>query len=110
MPHRVIYQPKAEDDLQKIITYIIERSGSAETAYQYVDRIKVFCDSFVTFPRRGTKRDDFRPGLRITNFERRVTIAFTVVNEIIFIARIFYAGRDVDQYFYEPPDEFDHDE
>ena len=53
MPHRVIYQPKAEDDLQNIITYIIERSGSAETAYQYSDRIKVFCDSFVTFPRRA---------------------------------------------------------
>ena len=110
MPHRVSYQPKAEDDLQTIITFLIERSGSAETAYQYSDRIKVFCDSFVTFPRRGTKRDDLRPGLRITNFERRVTIAFTVVNETVFIARIFYAGRDVDQYFHEPLDEFGYDE
>ena len=97
MPHRVIYQPKAEDDLQNIITYIIERSGSVETAYQYADRIKVFCDSFVTFPHRGTKRDDLRPGLRITNFERRVTIAFSVTDDTVIIARIFYAGRDIDQ-------------
>ena len=58
--------------------------------------IRNFCDSFVTFPHRGTKRDDLRAGLRLIGFERRVTIAFSVEGDTVVIVRIFYAGRDVD--------------
>ena len=83
MPLRVNYQFQAENDLQDIFTYIMEQSSSADTASQYTDRIKSFCDSFVTFPHRGTQRDDLYPGIRIIGFERRVTIAFTVTDDTV---------------------------
>jgi toxin ParE1/3/4 len=110
MPLRVNYQFQAENDLQDIFTYIMEQSSSADTASRYTDRIKSFCDSFVTFPRRGTQRDDLYPGIRLIGFERRVTIAFIVNDDTVQIVRIFYAGRDVDRYFHEPRVEPDHDE
>lgn len=31
-----------------------------------------------TFPERGARRDDIRPGLRTMGFERRATIVFQV--------------------------------
>src|SRR4030088_3019101 len=46
------------------------------------------------FPERGTRRDDLRPGLRVTGFERRVTIAFHVTAEAVIIDRILYGGHD----------------
>ena len=50
----------------------------------YIERIEAHCRGFADFPERGTRRDDLLPGLRITGFERRVTIA-TVIE---FVAAI----------------------
>ena len=47
-----------------------------------------------TLPRRGTRRDDIVPGLRTIGFERRVTIAFRVLANVVEIVTIAYAGRD----------------
>jgi toxin ParE1/3/4 len=38
--------------------------------------------------------DDLAPGLRVTGFERRVTILFTVTVEEVVILRVFYGGVD----------------
>jgi toxin ParE1/3/4 len=97
MPLRMIYQSDAEDDLDAIFSYILSQGGSAETAYRYTERIRAYCNSFVTFPHRGTKRDDLYPGIRLIGFERRVTIAFTVTDDTVLIARVLYGGRDVDE-------------
>ena len=43
---------------------------------------------------RGMVRDDLLPGLRVTGFERRVTIAFVVTEAAVLIEGIFYGGRD----------------
>ena len=96
MPHSVIYKAKANQDLNDIFTFILTQGGSADRAFNFVERIRAFCDSFASFPYRGTKRDDLRSGLRFTGFERRVAIAFTIENDLIVIIRIFYAGRDID--------------
>ena len=47
-----------------------------------------------TFPHRGHRRDDLRPGLRIMGFERRASIAFQVLPGEVVIVRIFFGGRD----------------
>jgi toxin ParE1/3/4 len=39
-------------------------------------------------------RDDVRPGLRITNFRRRVAIAFYVVGDRLTILGIFNGGQN----------------
>jgi toxin ParE1/3/4 len=43
---------------------------------------------------RGHRRDDVRPGLRITDFERRVTIAFVSSETGITILGLYYGGRN----------------
>src|SRR5579863_8586630 len=52
-----------------------------------------------TFPRRGTQRDDLLPGLRVTGFERRVTVAFVVTDAAVLIEGIFYGGQDFEALF-----------
>jgi plasmid stabilization system protein ParE len=47
------------------------------------------------FPKRGTRRDDLRPDLRITTWRRRVTIAFHITETTVTIDRILYGGRDL---------------
>jgi toxin ParE1/3/4 len=44
--------------------------------------------------RRGTVRDDVRPGLRITHYKKRTVIAFDVDSENVSIIGIFYGGQD----------------
>jgi len=38
-------------------------------------------------------------GLRVTGFERRVTIAFVVTADAVLIEGIFYGGRDFEAVF-----------
>ena len=94
--HRVVCLKSADDDLDEIFSYILQNGGSADSALRFTQKIRGYCDSFSTFPLRDTLRDDLREGLRIIGFERRVSIAFTVSDDTVQIARIFYGGRDVD--------------
>jgi plasmid stabilization system protein ParE len=43
---------------------------------------------------RGTRRDDVRPGLRITNFKKRAVIAFAVEAAQVSIIGIYYGGQN----------------
>jgi toxin ParE1/3/4 len=97
----VSFSPQASTDLFEIYDYIAPRGG-AERALAYVQRIQAACLNLASFPARGTRRDDIRPGLRVTGFEGRVTIAFHVGAERVVIVRILYAGRDLSGAFDEP--------
>ena len=99
----VIFAPEAQEDLLSLYDYIDERSGS-QRAHDYTERIAAYCLSFETFPDRGTRRDDLRPGLRVIGFGRRVTIAFHVTAGTITIDRIFYGGRDWEGLIDEAPE------
>ena len=93
--HRVVFAPEARDDLEELYLYIAERAG-AERAMAYVARIESCCRGFADFPKRGAPRDDLFPGLRVTGFERRVTIAFHVDADTVTFLRILYGGRSID--------------
>ena len=90
---KVSFRPCAEFDLFELYDHIAESAGRA-VAGDYIDRIEAACLALASFPARGRKRDDLRPGLRIVGFERRVSIAFIVDDREVVIARIFYGGRD----------------
>ena len=75
--------------------YIAERAGTA-VADRFTGAIVDYCEGFTTAPRRGTRRDDLRRGLRTIGFRRRVTIAFSVEGDLVTILGIFYRGRDID--------------
>jgi toxin ParE1/3/4 len=89
----VLFRPGAEDDLLTLYRYIADSSGAAR-ADAYVTRIEQACMALAPFPERGTRRDDLAPGLRTIGFERRVTIAFRVLDHAVEIIAIAYAGRD----------------
>ena len=46
------------------------------------------------FPHRSKRRDDIRPGLRITNYKGRTVIAFDVAARLVSIIGVFYGGQD----------------
>jgi toxin ParE1/3/4 len=77
MPFTVVFTPEAEEQLAAIYRYIAARA-SPETAERYTNAIVSYCEAMQSFPHRGTRRDDIRAGLRITNYKKRSVIAFTV--------------------------------
>jgi toxin ParE1/3/4 len=93
MSFAVIFTPRSERHLQNLLDYITERSGPRR-AEGYVDRIVDHCLGLHTFPERGHRRDDIRPGLRTLGFERRVTIAFSVEARSVVIHGVYYGGQN----------------
>jgi toxin ParE1/3/4 len=93
--HRVVLSPEAQAHLLAIRTHI-ERYAGAQVALDFTTAIIEHCASFTTFPERGTRRDDLRPGLRVIGFRRRISIAFAVADETITIIGIFYGGQDIE--------------
>jgi toxin ParE1/3/4 len=99
----VIFAPEALTDLFELFDTIAADAG-AERARSYTDRIVTTCRNLVTFPERGTRRDDLRPGLRTTTYRRRVTIAYHITDATVVIDRILYGGRTLPPLFAEDDD------
>lgn len=96
MTHRIQFALEAQRQLDEMESYIALASGYPAVAEQFVDDIVTYCESFETFPERGTLRDDLLPGLRTVGFRRRVTIAFRVdaASLTVAILGVFYGGQD----------------
>ncbi|MCL4783409.1 MAG: type II toxin-antitoxin system RelE/ParE family toxin [Bryobacterales bacterium] len=95
MTYTVVFSPRARDQIIALNAYIAE-TASPRIADRYTDAIASFCFSLATFPERGTRRDDIRPGVRVTNYRKRSVIAFTVDTqaEQETILGVFYGGQD----------------
>ena len=94
--YKVSFRPFAEEDLLRLYRYIANEAGYA-AARAYIGRIEAACMALEHSPKRGTARDDIRPGLRIIGFERRATIVFRVYKSEVVIVRIFYGGQDYER-------------
>ncbi|MBY5778652.1 type II toxin-antitoxin system RelE/ParE family toxin [Rhizobium leguminosarum] len=92
MNYNVIFAPKASDDLENLLVYLIDEAGP-ETARNYVGKIVDYCLSFETFPERGAVRDDLRPGLRVVGYRGKASIASVVEENIVSILRVFQPRR-----------------
>ncbi|CAN7774307.1 type II toxin-antitoxin system RelE/ParE family toxin [Variovorax sp. LjRoot84] len=99
-PYRVVFSPEAEEQLADLYHYIA-RAASPDIAARYAEAIVAYCESLQTFPHRGTKRDDVRPGLRITHYRKRTVIAFDVAAEQVSIIGIFYGGQDYESILHD---------
>ncbi len=91
--HHVVFTPEAEDQLAALYRYIAA-AASPEIAARYTGAIVTHCEGLRDFPLRGTRRDDIRPGLRITNYKKRAVIAFAVNDDRVSIIGVFYGGQD----------------
>jgi len=91
---KVIFTPEAADALAKLQSYI-EEAASKSVARRYVGEVVKFCESLGEFaPERGIRRDDLRPGLRITNYKGRVVVAFAIGLDLVAIIGVFAGGQD----------------
>ena len=93
MRYAVIFTPEAQEQLAALYRYIAT-AASPETAERYTSAIVTYCEGLHAFPNRGTRRDDVRPGLRITNYKKRTVIAFAVDAELVSIIGVYYGGQD----------------
>ena len=93
MQYKVIFTPEALGQLTSLYRYIA-LAASPEIAERYTSAIVTYCEAMHTFPNRGTRRDDVRPGLRITNYKKRAVIAFAVDDELVSIIGVYYGGQD----------------
>lgn len=93
MNYLVVFAPEALEQLAELYRYIA-RAASPEIAARYTDAIVRYCESFAAFPHRGTKRDDVRAGLRVSNYKKRAVIAFDVDGQVVSIIGVFYGGQD----------------
>jgi plasmid stabilization system protein ParE len=91
--HRVYFAPEALQQLDELETHF-GAVASPTVAARYVDSIVEHCEGLQTFPQRGTRRDDLRPGLRTLGFRRRVTILFEVAVGTVNILGVYYGGQD----------------
>ena len=71
MSYTVVFTPEAEAQLIELYGYIAAKA-SPEIAAHFTDGIVTYCESLSTFPARGNRRDDIRPGLRVTSYRKRV--------------------------------------
>ena len=89
----VVFTPEALEQLEALYAYIAD-AASPLVAQRYTDAIVIYCETLQTFPLRGARRDDIRPGLRITNYKGRTVIAFEVSDDRVATIGIFYGGQD----------------
>jgi plasmid stabilization system protein ParE len=95
MNYRIVFAPEAEEQLSNLYQYIAGVASPAIAA-RYTGSLVDHCESLAMFPQQGTKRDDIRPGLRLTHFKGRVVIAFAIEAEQVSIIGIFYGGQNYD--------------
>jgi toxin ParE1/3/4 len=91
---RVVYSPRARQQLTDLYLWIAEQSGFPDRAEGYVSAIFDYCGGLAEFPMIGLARDDLRPGLRTIGFRRRAVIAFAVHETTVEIHGVYYGGQD----------------
>ena len=91
----VEFSLNADGQLGALYDYIAAET-SPMVAKRYTDAIVEYCEGMQAFPHRGTRRDDVRPGLRVTNYKGSAVIAFAVDDaaKTVTIVGIYYGGQD----------------
>ena len=92
MRYAVVFTPEAEEQLIALYRYVAH-AASPEIAQRYTGAIVTYCEGLQA-PPRSNRRDDIRPGLRITNHKGRTVIAFDVAARLVSIIGVFYGGQD----------------
>jgi toxin ParE1/3/4 len=91
--YRVVFTPEAVSQLAALYT-MLEQASSPERAGRYVDAVVSRCEGLRQFPLRGARRDDIRPGLRLTHYRGRTAILFRVGSDDIAIIGVFHGGQN----------------
>ena len=86
----------ANADMTAIFDWIVEASGHATVAQNFILRIYDRCEQLADFPEIGVARDDLVLGIRMLAFERRASIFYRIAEGEVQITNVLYRGRDYD--------------
>jgi toxin ParE1/3/4 len=89
----VVLAPEAADDLIGLYEWVAARA-SPVVAMGYLGRVESFLAGLSVGSERGQLRSDVRSGLRVVGFERRLTVAFLVDDDLVTVLRVLGAGQD----------------
>ena len=92
MAHKLVYRPRANEDLEGIYRFIAQDSPTR--AFGFIEKIQLRCDLLREYPEQGRARPDLKPGLRVIPYGRSVVITYRVTGDTIEVLRIFYGGQD----------------
>jgi toxin ParE1/3/4 len=90
MRRALVFAPQAERALLDLQLYITEQS-SVDRASRFVDRILEHCELLADL---GKARDDIAPGVRVTGFERRITLAYDLTVFQVRILGVYSSAMD----------------
>ena len=96
---RLVFRDEAEADLVALYSHIAEASGSFETAFNFVERLRNVCFKLEDFPEIGAARDEVKKGLGILALERKTVITYFVTGNDVVVSNIFHGDRDWEVFF-----------
>lgn len=91
MPRRLVFRPRAREDLNRIYDFIGDFAG-ASSAGRITAKIEAQCGKLLAWPHRGSPNPELRKGLRTIPCGKAV-IAYLVDEQLIDIVRIGYGGQ-----------------
>ena len=98
MSYRVLVTDTAKQDLREIALYILEESGSAETAKQFVNELRSECEKLTDFPNAGAlPKDRILMSLGYRYIPHKDYLIFYSVDEAqktVHILSVFNAKKD----------------
>jgi len=89
---KLVFSPKAIDDLEKIGDYIAR--DNPERAVSFILEIEERCRKLLVSPDAFPTRDDLLLGARMASYGRYL-IFFRLINGTIRIERIIHGARDL---------------
>jgi toxin ParE1/3/4 len=92
LKYKVVFARLAENDLIRIYEFIA--TDSPARAISFLRRLRAHCQRLETMALRGPIRETLGEHIRISVFERRVTVAYRIEADKVDILRLFYAGQD----------------
>ncbi|MFL6059747.1 MAG: type II toxin-antitoxin system RelE/ParE family toxin [Marmoricola sp.] len=97
MTGRINLTPEAERQLNEIDDWIAA-NAAADIARRFISAILEHIDGILLFPLAGRSRDDIRPGMRTTTYEKRTLVAYEVDEPsgelVVNILGVFHGGQD----------------
>ncbi|PPK45723.1 hypothetical protein B0G57_104124 [Trinickia symbiotica] len=106
--YKVQYLQSFYEMLQNIESYMVDHGRSDASIDRYRSTVFDTCETFATFPNRGTSHGDLMSGLRTWNIEGETILAYAVDDSAstVTFAGITYGGQNWTEIFSLHPSGF----
>lgn len=96
---RLIFDEKAEADLDGIYDYIGIENQSPAAADEFIDAIRRACEPYARQPLMGEPRTELGPDIRSFTHTRNYIVIYRALDDGIDVLRIIQTARDWQRLF-----------